>query len=179
MKTKLLLAAGLAAVTFAGVGAHKAMAITTSGNIEATILTAITFTAATTLDFGRVTTGIATTVVQVDADGNRSILSGDGTLIAGGGEQQGTFNLDGTDGQTVTIDIPANATVTVTNGTDFLEVDNFEWSYNGGAINNADGTAVLAAGGPHVLEVGAELTVEATDSVGTYIGTFPVSVDYQ
>lgn len=180
MKTKFLLAAGLAAVTFAGVGAHKAMAITTSGNIEATILEAITLAAVDTLDFGRIAPGTIDTVVYVAATtGARSITAGDGTLVAGGGEQDGTFNLDGSDGLTVTIDVPADATVTVTNGTDTLEVDSFEWSYDGGATTVGDGTVVLAVGGPDVLSVGAELTVEALDSAGTYTGTFDVTVDYQ
>ena len=170
MKTKLLLAAGLAAVTFVGVGAHKAMAVSTSGNIEATILNAVTLTAATTLDFGRISPGTLNTVVYVDATGARSITAGNGTLIAGGGEQEGTFNLDGTDGETVTIDVPADATVTVTNGTDTLEIDTFEWSYDGGAATVGDGTVVLAVGGPDVLAIGAEVTVEPTDSVGTYTG---------
>ena len=180
MKTKLLLAAGLAAVTFAGVGAHKAMAITTNGNIEANILAAITLTAVDTLDFGRISPGTINTVVYVAATtGTRSITAGDGTLVAGGGEQDGTFNLDGSDGLTVTINVPANGAITVTNGTHTLEVDDFEWSYDGGATTVGDGTAVLAVGGPDILSVGAKVTVGAADSAGTYTGTFPVIVDYQ
>ena len=180
MKTKLLLAAGLAAVTFAGVGAHKAMAITTSGNIEANILAAITLTAVDTLDFGRIAPGTIDTVVYVAATtGARSITAGDGTLVAGGGEQDGTFNLDGSDGLTVTITVPADGAITVANGLDTLEVDSFEWSYDGGATTVGNGTAVLAVGGPDILSIGAELTVEPTDPAGTYTGTFPVTVDYQ
>ena len=129
MNKKILLSAtAVITMTFMA-GIHQAEAITTSGSIDAVILEAITLTAGDTLDFGNIIAGTAlSTVVIAPVTGARTLGSGDAVLAAGGGEQDGTFNLDGTDNATVTIDVPANGTVQVSSGGNDMDVDAFTWS---------------------------------------------------
>jgi hypothetical protein len=177
MNKRILLATGAAVLTLAAMsGIHNANAVTTSGDVEATILQTITLTAVDELDFGSLTpSGVAGTVV-ISTAGARSFTGGV-TLVGGGGENNGTFNLDGADGYTVTVDVPASDTVV--SGADSMTVNGFIYSYNAGADNAGDGTAVLAAGGPHVLSMGATLNVAINQPAGQYQGAYDVTVNYQ
>lgn len=182
MKNKILLSTGLAlALVLSGGAYHQAKAVTTAGDVEATILQAITLTAVDDLDFGNIIAGTSlTNVAIVPVTGARSITNaGDATLAGGGGENDGTFNLDGSDTVTVTIDVPADGTVTVTSGANSMPVDAFRWGYNGAGNTLGDGTVALAAGGPHVLSIGATLGVGNAQAAGTYTGTYNVTVNYQ
>lgn len=154
-------------------------ALTVNGTAEATIIDAIVFSTADVLNFGTISPGAASSVVTIAPNTGARTVSGDASLVPGGGEQDGTFSLDGTDGEVMTVDIPANGDVTLTATLDTLDVNDFKWSYNGGAVNNTDGTLTLATGGPHVFSVGAALTVPANAVANDYTGTYSVTINYQ
>lgn len=183
MSKRFLMGTCMALIVFGALAsAHKAYAVTENGSIEAVILEPIVLSAADTLDFGDISPGTAASTVTIaPGTGARTLASGDAQLVAGGGEQDGTFNLDGADGEIVTIDVPADGSITVLSGADSMDVDGFTWTYNGGAATVGDGTATLAVGGApgHTLSVGATISVTNTQAAGTYTGSFPVTVLYQ
>ncbi|QQG36911.1 MAG: DUF4402 domain-containing protein [Micavibrio aeruginosavorus] len=183
MTKRILLTTGLAVLALGALGiSHQARAVSDTGDIEATIVQPITFTAVDTLDFGNIaapTAGTNTVVIAPNTGARTLAGGGDGLLIAGGGEQDGTFNLDGEDTLTVDIDVPADGTVTVTSGANTMNVDVFTWAYDGGGATTGDGSVALAVGGPDVLSVGATLSVGTAQAAGTYTGTYTVDVTYQ
>lgn len=174
MKTKLLLAAGLAAVTFVGVGAQKANAVFDDGAITAEILAAISLDCSgAILDFGVVApSGVIGTVV-VPPSGAASDTGG-ATLISGGAA--GVCTLGGDNSQTADITF-VNATETVTSGGDTMTVDNFLMIYDGSAASGSLMGDTLTAI-PSNLNVGATLNVGINQAPGTYTGTFTVDVVY-
>ena len=177
MNKKILLGTGLALTLVLAAGIQEASAVTESGLIEAVILNAITLTAVDDLQFGTIATGAAPSEVTVaPVTGIRTLDSGD-AVLSGGTVADGTFNLDGTDGVTVTIDVPASDTVD--SGGDSMNVIDFAWDYNGGGVTVGDGTVALAAGGPHVLSIGATLQLVGSQPAGTYTGSYDVTVNYQ
>lgn len=181
MKTRILLTTALAVVALGAVGMSQHVnAATGTGDVDARIVQPITITAVDDLKFGDIAAGTgADTVTIAPITGNRTKGAGDAVLINGGGEQDGTFDLDGEDGLTVTIDVPADGDVVVTSGGDTMAVNTFTWSYDGGGVTTGDGTTVLAVGGPDVLSIGATLSVGAAQPAGTYTDTFDVIVNYQ
>lgn len=181
MKTRILFATGTALVALGAMGmSQQASAITTNSDIQAIIVEPVSLVSVDDLDFGSIAAGTlgSDTVTIAPNTGARTKGAGDAVLIGAVGVDA-LLNLDGADGATVTIDVPANGTVTVDFGPESMAVDDFTWSYNGGGATTGDGTAVLAVGGPHGLSIGATLTVGAGQAAGTYTGNFDVVVNYQ
>ena len=178
MNKKILLGTGLALTLVLAASVYqKAFAITASGDIEAVILDAISLTPGDDLQFGTIVTGAAPSEVTIaPVTGTRTLDSGD-AVLSGGTVGDGTFDLNGTATYPVTIDVPASDTVT--SGANSMNVIDFAWSYNGGAVTVGDGTATLAAAGPHVLSIGATLQLVGSQPAGTYTGSYDVTVNYQ
>ncbi len=168
--------AGLALlVTAAGT---PSQAITAQGDVQANIISSLSFTKVDTLDFGSIMSDTAGSVVRIEPNtGARTLVSGTGTLVTGGTEGDGTFSLDGVSAMDVFIDIPASATVV--NGSHNMTVSNFVWSYNGDTPSSVDGVVTLGLLGPLFLSIGADLTVAANQAAGLYTGTYSVTVNYQ
>lgn len=174
MKTKLLLAAGLAAVSMAGVTIHKANAVTDTGDITAEIIAAIALNCGTALlDFGVVAPSGAIGTVVVPPSGPASGAGG-ATLVSGGAA--GVCTLGGDIGQTADITV-VNATETVTSGANNMTVDNFLMTYDGSAASaSLIGDTLTAV--PSNLNVGGTLNVGINQAPGTYTGTFTIDVVY-
>ena len=104
MKKLMLIAAGVAATSFAG---YSSQAATATGTAYAEIVAALTVTSTQNLDFGRI---VQPTVGQTVVVSNVGAVSG---ATAGhlGGQQQGTFTLAGNASTNVTISI-ADTTLT-------------------------------------------------------------------
>lgn len=153
-------------------------AITAQGDVQANIITSLSFSKIDTLDFGSVMSDASGSVVRVaPVTGARTLVSGTGTLVTGGSENDGTFTLGGVPGMNMFIDIPTSATVSY--GVNSMTVNNFIWSYDGSTPSSADGPAALNMGGSATLSVGADLTVGANQPAGLYTGTYSVTVNYQ
>jgi hypothetical protein len=60
--------------------------------------------------------------------------------------------------------------ITLTTGTDNMEVDNF--------VSSLGATSTLDISGQAALKVGATLNVDANQPPGLYVGTFDVTVAY-
>lgn len=178
MKTKLLLAAGLAAVSMASVAIHKANAVTDDGDITAEIIAAIDVDCSTALlDFGQIIPdGVVPSTVDVDTTGAAVIAGGSASHL--GGSVAGQCSISGS---AIPADIDVSAFTVLSDGPGGgadMTLSNFVLAYDGGPQGAAPIVANLDPSGAPLL-VGATLTVGAAQVAGTYTGTFTVEVDYQ
>ncbi len=155
------LAVGMAALGVAGFASSSAMAASTNGTANATLVTAISIAAVQSLEFGSI--GNAANTVTIDTAGTRTAT--DATQLAGGAPQAARFTVTGNGAAAFTVTLPASTTIT--NGTDNLTVNNF--------THNAPAT--LTAGTAN-FDVGADLVIVGGESAGAYTGTFTVTVNY-
>lgn len=175
---KLYVGVAAAGVALFVMGAGtSSQAITTQGDVQANILSALSLTKVDTLDFGSIMSGTTSSVIRIAANsGVRTLESGNAALVTGGNEQDGTFELDGVPFLNVLVDIPTS--VTVSDGTNNMTVSNFAWSYDNGLASGVDGVVALGLGAAS-LSIGADLTVGANQPAGGYTGTYSVTVNYQ
>lgn len=143
---------------------------TTTANVGARIVTAISISKDVDMDFGDVVTGgtIGTVVLSAAASPTRTPTGGttlgNNTTVAAG-----AFTVSGQAASTYAITLPSSP-VTITTGADDMTVDTF--------TSTPSGTGVLNGGGTQALYVGATLHVGANQVSGTYTGTFDVTVTY-
>ena len=156
-----------AAVAFAVFGGKAEAADTTTANASATLVSAITLTKVTDLDFGRLSSGTGGGTATVSAADARSV-SGD-VVEEGGTPAAANFDITGEDGLTYDITLPAS--VSITSGGNSMTVDTFtsDKSLNVGTLTS----------GADSFKVGATLTVGANQPIGVYTGTFDVTCTYQ
>lgn len=164
---KLLLAAGAVALS-AGVYSASLSAATASSNARATVIVPMTLTNTAELNFGDVTYsagGGAGTVTIAPGGGVTTALN---AQSLGGATSASTFTITGDNLRIYDVTLPASTTIG--NGTDTITVDGFTSSLAGNS-----GTV----GTNNSFNVGATLNFLGTESQGSYLGTFDVSVDYQ
>lgn len=180
MKTKLLLAAGLAAVSMASVAVHEARAVVSANGVTtAEIVAPIVLDCSTaTLDFGQIIPDSgAPSTVAVDTTGAPTVGGGATSL---GGTVAASCDLSGDAG--IPADISISATTDLSDGPGGgadMTTTNYRLAYDGGAEQAAPiiGATLDPAGAP--LLIGATLNVGTAQVAGVYNGTFTVEVDYQ
>ncbi len=158
------------------VAAPQARAASADANASATVIRPIAITAdnASPLSFGNIVAGGGGTVVIDAAASPTPVLTG----VTRPGTQVGTisaakFDVSGEGGFTYAITLPAAAR-TLTSGSDTMSVASFTSSV--GATGTLSGS--LGSAGTQSFYVGGTLTVVSAQAAGTYVGTVPVSVDY-
>ena len=173
MKTLKNIFASLILITFAtvNVNAQESATDEATGDASATILKPITIIAGQTLNFGDIAPREAESVVDMSVTGTRVLDSGDAQLVPTDEGQNGTFTIAGQANAGFAITIPT-AAITLTNSesSETMTVDNFVSSLGLSSILNASGAASLS--------IGAKLNVAADQSAGTYNGTYEVTVAY-
>ncbi|MEE8223375.1 MAG: DUF4402 domain-containing protein [Alphaproteobacteria bacterium] len=159
------LAAGQAAGSYSGTFDLTCEGFSATTTVTITIAAPISISAVGNLDFGTmVTTGTAGTVTVTPA-GARSSVNVD---LLGGGSTAASFDVTGGNNAAYFITLPSSATLS--SGGDTMTVDTF--------THDAGPTPTLSGGGSQTFNVGATLNVGATQAVGTYSGTFDVTVIY-
>lgn len=181
MNTKMSkLALAIGALVMAG-GAMAQSTATAMGTANATIINPITVAESATLEFGNVVAGAGTVIIAT------TNIRTDSTSALTPGAQMGAyraagFNVTGEGDFTYDITLPANGTVTLSDGaTHTMSVNDFTVASSGtGTVSGTPGafTGQLAAGGTGNLNVGATLVVSAGQVSGTYTGTYLVTVAY-
>jgi spore coat protein U-like protein len=164
LKTLVILAAlGMAPVAMAAQNSATKSA-TASTNITSGIAIAKT----KDLNFATIVPGAAVGTVTVSTTNVRTFT---GPLTFGNGAtSNASFNVThpgGTFGSTYGLVLPAS--VTITSGSNSMVVDNFTWGYFWVSF-----IPILVQ-----VDVGATLHVGASQPVGTYTGTFNVTVTEQ
>lgn len=169
---KVLLAALIVAGTFGQ--ATAAQAATASANATATIVQAIAISKTADLKFGQIVASSSAGTVTIAPAGTRTFGGG-----ATNGGTSGTsttalsaasFNVTGYSTTAFTITLPADNTITMSNGSTTMAVNSF---------TSSPSSPSALVGGAATVNVGATLTVAANQAQGDYTTTFNVTVDYQ
>lgn len=121
------------------------------------------------LSFGSFVAGTSGTIAVTTA-GGRSKTGGVFLVAQGGGGTAAQFTVSGTAGPAYAITLPANDTVTLSDG------NNHSMALNGFVSDPSSGT--LSGGGTQWLRVGATLSVGNAQAPGSYTGSFAVTVHY-
>lgn len=107
--------------------------------------------------------------VAVSAAAVASRTSTDVSLLTGITPTAARFRLTGLAGAAYTVSVPANSNITIGAGAaNNMTIDTY--------IHSAIGT--IPVGGTETFYVGATLHVNAVQNIGSYTGTFDVSVNY-
>lgn len=120
------------------------------------------------LAFGRFAAGSGGTIT-VGPSGARS-AGGGVVLVSSGAGTAAQFSVSGDANATYAISLPADGAVSLASGANSMAVNTF--------TSSPSPTGTLSAGGTQTLSVGATLTVGGNQPVGTYSGTFDVTVNY-
>lgn len=156
-----LVGAALSAVSFASAASAA------TANASAEVLTTLTLTANSSLNFGQIAANTGGSVT-VNAD---STASSSGTLISTGTRAPAGFTVTGTPNANVVLTLPTSATLTRSGGTETMSISGFN--------ANPAGAFQLGSTGSSNFSIGGTLTVASGQVAGVYNGTFSVSVEYQ
>ena len=166
---KFLIAAGAAALS-AGIYTSAVSAASITANTSARVIQGLTIAEDNGgLNFGDVSESGAGTVVMTPG-GARSATAG-ADILAGGGEQAGQYTITGADGKAYTLTLPGPLGIVITEtlgGVATMTVTNFQQT-------GSTGTASAAG---ETMNVGATLNIGAGQLVGTYQGTYSITVNY-
>ena len=122
----------------------------------------------TSLSFGSFTAGSGGTVT-VNAAGARS-KTGGVVVSSQGVPSAAQFTITGTNSSAVTISLPTDGTVLLSDGSHTMALTGF--------VSNPNGTGILGGGGTLTISVGAVLNVGNAQPPGNYTGSFNVTVNY-
>lgn len=164
MKTRnILMAAALVAVVAAPASVKAA---SDSATASATIAAAVTVTKQTDLEFGLISpTAVAGTVTVSDAGARSGDVNVE--LLSGASPSQASFLVSGAANQSISVTIPTSAALTGP-GTDMTAT----------LSQTEAGTQTLDGSGNFTVDVGADLAVGASQTAGSYSGSFNVTVIY-
>jgi hypothetical protein len=172
MRLNILLAAAAATL----VAATPAVAQQTSTTAEArgVVLSPLTLTKVTDLDFGTVAAGTALGTVSINADtGIRTITTGAGqpTLVPST-FSRGEFTGLAQAATTVQLTLVPPTGGQIYSGSNFINVRNM-------VLDSGGTSRVVPAGGSFTVGVGADFDIAANQPNGTYSALFQVFADYQ
>ena len=139
-----------------------------TGTASATIVAPITITPVLDLAFGKISANSGGTVIVNATTAARSLASGNSVLVnQGNTTTAATFSITGEGSSTFSITLPsAPINITHTNAVNTMSVGSF----------TSTSSALVA--GATVINVGATLTVGASQLPGAYSGSFVVTVEY-
>jgi hypothetical protein len=161
---KLLISAGAIGALALSTPAFAASSNTATANATVNIVSPLSLTNNSGLNFGTVVGPFSGTVVRVSNAGVRAC----GTLTCSGTPSAATFTVTGTASQNVKVTVDPN--VTMNSGANSLLVD-LTTDLPSGVTTGSTGTSTFGVGG--------SLTIPALTPDGLYTGTFNVRVDYQ
>jgi len=140
----------------------SAIAATATGTANATVLTPITITAGTALNFGTLAGNATGGTVVVTAAGVRGTTGS--VVVTSGAFSAGSFAVAGTGAATFGVTYPGSFNVTS--------------GANNMAVLVTGAAAGTLSGGTVTLPVGGTLTVGANQAAGSYTGTYVMTVEY-
>ncbi|MDB5095705.1 MAG: YapH protein [Cyanobacteria bacterium RYN_339] len=168
--SKTLLAAAVMAGTLCSATAAFAgtqNSASATGTTNTRIITPISLTYVSNLNFGDVVSSSSAGTVVVTTAAARSSTGGT-TLGNSTGVAAAAFTVGGQGSSTYAITLPS--TSSIASGANSMTVDAY--------TSNPSTTGTLSAGGSQGLAVGATLNVGASQPTGSYTGTFNVTVAY-
>lgn len=157
------------AISLLSTAAFAQTSATATANASARVLTPITITKLTDLNFGSLVAGPLAGTVVVDPFSARTATGG--VSLVNSAFSAAQFNVTGEPLTPYTITLPnAIQIIHTTNNALSMVVNTF--------TSDPSGTGTLSALGAQQLNVGATLNVGANQGSGLYTGTFNVTVAY-
>ncbi|HKK41473.1 MAG TPA: DUF4402 domain-containing protein [Bacteroidales bacterium] len=141
--------------------------VSATATASATIITPITITKSTDMNFGNVAVNATAGTVVMATDNSRSVTGGCTLPATAGTVAAAAFDISGVASATYSITLPSSAT-TITSGANTMTVDT--WTSNPTPTGTLDGT------GASTLLVGATLHVAGSQAAGTYTSATPFTV---
>jgi hypothetical protein len=165
------IAASVAALALTATEAAAApVNATSNATAKARILKPLVLASTANFDLGIVVlagSGAYTATVSLDRANTFNCDGNSGNVTCSGTHTRATYNVAGTQGQSVTI---ASGPVSMTNGTDTLTL----------TPDHNTTVALTNSGAPGTdFFVGGSLSIPSTTSDGVYTGTFALTADYQ
>lgn len=176
MRTRIPALCALAVCALGSTGAHAASANSsaTQGTAQAAIVVPLKIIPGTSLRFGQFAAATTSGTLTIDPSGAVSTTGGmvgaNTFTQTGTGRGNATFSVTGNPNAAFGVTVSTN--VQLANGANRMPLTGF----TGNVINSA---AALNATGNFTLNVGATLNVAANQAVGTYSGTYVLTVVYQ
>jgi hypothetical protein len=171
-------------VVMAGFITRSSAQVTINPTAGAELVQVLTITNSTPLYFGRIciTAGTAGTVIM-GTNGVRTPGTGTTVIINTGITPRtvAQFDLTGSTDVVYTISIPSPIVVTTTSGTGVksMNIDALKVKVgNASEVDAAGATGTFVSGASSFLMSGT-LNIVATQAIGIYAGTYPVTVDFQ
>jgi len=165
------MAASVAALALAATEAAAApVNATSNATAKARILKPLVLASTANFDLGIIVlagAGAYTATVSLDRANTFNCDGNSGNVTCSGTHTRASYNVAGTQGQSVTI---ASGPVSMTNGTDTLTL----------TPDHNTTVALTNSGAPGTdFFVGGSLSIPSTTSDGVYTGTFALTADYQ
>jgi hypothetical protein len=161
-----------------GFGLTTVMAQTTAPNTAgAQVITPITLTADRPLEFGKlaVQAAVSGTLKLSAVDVTNPTPANGVTLITGTARTSAKYTVGGLPSYIYTITVPVDNVVTIASGGNTMHIDEFKFT-SVGTPSDAGGT--IKADGTDVFYVGATLKVDGGQAVGSYTGSYDVTINY-
>lgn len=158
-----------------GIGGFAQTASAATGNASAVLVSPISITESTALNFGSISNGLAagSSTVVVSDDGVTATTYGASLAKVGATDTRGVFAISGGNNLAYTVTLPASTTIT--DGSTNMTVGTFTTS---SASAGAGLTGTTSGTGTDTFYVGATLTVNNTNNAGTYSGTYTITAAY-
>lgn len=179
----LLLASGLAAAAMLPQAAHAASATATA---QAKVLKPLVMTGGQVLDLGTIVTPSSATFSGnfiVDAAATQTTTFCAASFACSGTVKSAMFNLQGSNNNNLTLNIPTTVTMTLQGATGTPPTLTLTTRNSVSATNSANGNYTMQlpnSGAPGLdIYVGGSVTITQATAGGTYQGTFTVTADYQ
>lgn len=161
-----------------GITTPPALAAPTPGDVQAAVVTPLSFVNYENLDFGKIIPANVAGTVTISPANVRSATNG--IVLVGTDYQVARFAGMGAQGERVRIRITPNS-LTLAGPGPAMTVNSFiigtdsTLQQNGASPNYR----ILASNGIFTFTVGGRLNVGANQPAGTYSGTFTATLDYQ
>jgi hypothetical protein len=172
MKKTIIFAAAALSTMSAGQAFAAPNTSSATSSASSTIIQPVTIAKDSDLAFGRIVkpaSGTGTVAIANTADG---VNATGAVALSGITTSRAKFTISGEGGQVVSVSVPAS--VTMTNGTDALNV-----TLTGDLPATPTLSGSLGATGTAALNVGGSFDLASTAKTGVYTGTFQVDVAYQ
>jgi hypothetical protein len=157
-------------ILFSGIVASSFAQITKTASAAANIITPITLTKTLDMSFGNIavnpTAPGGTVTLPAASTATRTITGGITLPTVNGLVQAAKFTVNGEGTSAYSIAIPG--TITITSSSNTMTIV---------PLSNPSGSGALV-GGTQDIYVGGTLTVGASQAVGSYTGTFNLTVNY-
>lgn len=146
-----------------------AYAASATGTANIRVAPQISIAVANNLEFGSVTTDGTAGTVNITTGGSSSATGGVTLISSGTTRAAGAFNVTGEANATYTITLPSS--INLSDGASHtITIDNFQ--------SNPSNNGTLSAGGTQTLNVGARANLGTSQAIGSYTGTYQVTVAY-